>query len=393
MKKIFQNFKYDGKEKLSKLSLVVLLFLDIFVFFAIINGLEFQREIIVNPEVEWSYECRQLTNTHNLDDTIYHFQYYGDSYYGYDEEILENELSTECQKIISLATNVSNSEELKKIKHQVSLLDRKIQQTSYDKNDLKSKYDTTLFEKIANLDENLSILGGVSVNNIKEKLMKLDTLLSSLNIKRDELKGSFFNSDEVVELKDYLSQKGSFVNESYSKDLGSYDWKIYFSEFIFTTPLVLLFYFIMVRHRRNEHYIHYITAKHLFIVVLLPFLALVFEIVLDYIPTGFVELFINFFYDLNIPFLLYYFLIGITVFIVLLFLMYLQRRKQDREKTDFAKVESYKKNRCVSCGNKVVYENMAFCPYCGENLKVECSNCGKSKIAGMSHCEHCGFKQ
>jgi hypothetical protein len=46
---IRENFRYNGKEKMAKISLLLLLMLDIFVFIAINYGLSFQRDVINSP--------------------------------------------------------------------------------------------------------------------------------------------------------------------------------------------------------------------------------------------------------------------------------------------------------------------------------------------------------
>jgi preprotein translocase subunit YajC len=391
--KVFKNFKYNGKERLSKFSLLTLLILDFFVLIAIFDGLEFQREVIMNPETEWSYGCRQFTGEVDLDSTIYNYTYYDygyNSYYGDTTE--NNELSPECQNIIELAKSVGNSQKLKDIKHKVTQTDQHIYAVSSEISSTKQKYDSALLEKIANQEANLSILGGISADNIKESLEKLEIKLQNFKTKKAVFEKEFFNSDEVIKLKNYISEKGQFIEDNYLNDTENYKWKIYLSELVFTLPLVLIFYFIMIRHRRGEHFIQYVVSKHLFIVSLFPFLLTIFEIVLNFIPNEFINLLIDFFYELDIPFLLYYFLIGIVVFFTLLFLMYLQRRRTNREKNDFTRIESFKKGRCVSCSNKISYDKN-FCPYCGENLKENCENCGKDKVRGFLHCEHCGAQK
>ena len=53
-------------------------------------------------------------------------------------------------------------------------------------------------------------------------------------------------------------------------------------------------------------------------------------------------------------------------------------------------IEFYNQDKCNSCGNKVSYSIMNYCPICENKLKVECKNCNKLTIAGLNFCQNCG---
>ena len=85
MKKFFQkNFVYNGKEKLSKLSILAIIFLDIFILSVIYQGIDFQTKVINTPEAKFPYECRDvLTYDTAIED--FNNYLYGDGY-NYDSK-------------------------------------------------------------------------------------------------------------------------------------------------------------------------------------------------------------------------------------------------------------------------------------------------------------------
>ena len=52
--------------------------------------------------------------------------------------------------------------------------------------------------------------------------------------------------------------------------------------------------------------------------------------------------------------------------------------------------DSYNKNICNICGNKVDYIFMNYCPCCKNQLKIECKVCNKQTISVLDFCMNCG---
>jgi membrane-associated HD superfamily phosphohydrolase len=390
MKGIFQNLRYNGKEKLGKLSLLLLLMLDIFVFISINYGLDFQREVISNPDVEWSSECRGFTNSEDLNTSIYNYYYYDNSYY-YDEDIYKNELNPQCAEILDVAKNVGTSQKLSNLKIEISTVERAKIQIEDDIYSVKHSYDTTLFEKIAGQDENKSILeDGLSADNIKSKILKLEANLQKRTEDIEILYEQFYNDEVVLKLKEVIEKNREIINSEWENSSRFYSSKVYLVEFAFTIPLVLIFYFLMLKYRKEENFIQYTAMKHLFIVSIIPFLVISLDFIYEYLPKEFLGRVVKFFYSIELPFLVYYFLIAIAVVFAVSLIIYIQKLFKKRDKNGLTRVESYRKSECVNCGNRVNYSEMSFCPFCGETLKDSCNSCGEKKLKGLNYCENCG---
>jgi len=77
------NFVYTGSEKLSKLTILFILFLDIFIFITIGLGIDFQIKVLNNPNVIFSQKCRNIVNSKNLNDFnnyVYTYENYNNKY-------------------------------------------------------------------------------------------------------------------------------------------------------------------------------------------------------------------------------------------------------------------------------------------------------------------------
>ena len=63
------NFVYKGKEKLSKLTILSLIILNILVLFILDKGIDFQTRVLNNPDTKFPYDCRDvLSYNSSVDD-------------------------------------------------------------------------------------------------------------------------------------------------------------------------------------------------------------------------------------------------------------------------------------------------------------------------------------
>mgnify|MGYP000718135669 CR=1 FL=1 len=397
MKKFFQkNFVYNGKEKLSKLSILAIIFLDIFILSVIYQGIDFQTKVINTPEAKFPYECRDvLTYDTAIED--FNNYLYGDGY-NYDskyQDIKDLEVDKRCNLIfekISLIKKEINIDDLKKRSEELytkeySLID----QISY----IKSNYNTVLFEKISVQKSDKSIIkGNINSENIKQKYDLLNKEIDKLSKEKENLNLEFKNNNLIKDLVLYLQTNKKEILDDISKSEKYYYVKQELIVLLFLIPLVVLFFYLMKRYLAKEKYILYVMFKNIFIISLIPTLISIFSLIYEFLPKIFLEKLMQFFYELEIPFVVYYFVIIIFVFIFGFLIIKVQKRyKENNNKlknNSISKVESYNKNICNSCGNSVDFKTMNFCPCCQNQLKIECKFCQHKTIKGLSYCSNCG---
>lgn len=385
-KSLKSKLKYSGKERLSRWSILFLVTLDLFVYLVINYGLSFQTQVIINPNKEFPYRCQAFTESKNINASIFHYRFLQ-----YDT-ISERELDYRCREILSLADSISQDEKLSGLKEKINKEKSRNIGFNRELSDLKSQYNTTLFEKIANQNREDSILeNNVSASNIREKFKELEFNIKNSQENINRLKSDFYIDEEVVKLKKIILSNREEINLDYNKALKYYEIKKYLVELLFITPLAFIFFIFMKKWLQRENFVKYTLFKHLFFVSLIPLFTTIFSIIYIFIPQKFIALFIEFFYNLHIPFIVYYILIGIGIFIIYLIVRFIQNRANSRDKN--GKIifkEFYQKSLCVDCGNRVNYETMNFCPYCSNILKTECKRCGEMRIDNMSFCHKCG---
>lgn len=210
------NFVYSAKEKLSKLTILFILILNIIVFNIILEGQKFQVNFVSSPYNKYPNYCTNFINslTRINFDTFSSIEYYTNdiSYYG---EIFSDNLDFRCVQINNKINNVKNEHNLEEINLDIEELNKKIFSTRDEIKYFKNNYNTTLFEKLANQDTNKSILQkNLNSENIKIKYQETLKKEEELNNKKEEIYKKFQNSKSIIELNDYiLSIKGSYLDD------------------------------------------------------------------------------------------------------------------------------------------------------------------------------------
>ncbi|MCT7575512.1 hypothetical protein N5U00_09235 [Aliarcobacter butzleri] len=150
----------------------------------------------------------------------------------------------------------------------------------------------------------------------------------------------------------------------------------------------------MKNYLKKDKYILYIIYKNILVVTMIPTLISIFSLINIFIPKIFLEKLLMFFYNLEVPFIVYYFAIAIAILLFIFIIIRIQKRfKEENEKLKNNKIsiyDSYNKNICNICGNKVDYIFMNYCPCCKNQLKIECKVCNKQTISVLDFCMNCG---
>jgi hypothetical protein len=391
------NFVYSAKEKLSKLTILFILILNIIVFNIILEGQKFQVNFVSSPYNKYPNYCTNFINslTRINFDTFSSIEYYTNdiSYYG---EIFSDNLDFRCVQINNKINNVKNEHNLEEINLDIEELNKKIFSTRDEIKYFKNNYNTTLFEKLANQDTNKSILQkNLNSENIKIKYQETLKKEEELNNKKEEIYKKFQNSKSIIELNDYiLSIKSSYLDDR-EKAFDTY-YNLIEIKILFLLPMVILFFYLMKRYLKSEKYILYIIFKNLFMVSLIPTLYTIFLMIYKFLPKVYITEIIQFFYDLEIPFVVYYLLVIVFVVIFTYFIIKIQKHfKEKNEKLKRNKItiiESFNQNSCNSCGNKVSYISMNYCPICQNRLKIKCNSCENETVLGLNFCQNCGEK-
>ncbi|MFX4218462.1 ABC transporter permease [Aliarcobacter butzleri] len=389
------NFVYKGKEKLSKLTILSLIILNILVLFILDKGIDFQTRVLNNPMTEFPYDCRDIfTYNLNVDDFnnyIYNAQNYNSKY----QNIKDLELDSRCSLIFEKISLIKNNIDIKSLKKKNEELSNKSYELNNQISYLKENYNTLLFEKISNQEVDKSIVeGNLTAQNIKKKYENLSLELEKIIKEKDDLSNKFKEENLVNNLSSYINSNKTSVLNDIKKVERYYSIKYEFVILLFLIPLVLIFFYLMKNYLKKDKYVLYIIYKNILVVTMIPTLISIFSLINIFIPKIFLEKLLMFFYNLEVPFIVYYFAIAIAILLFIFIIIRIQKRfKEENEKLKNNKIsmyDSYNKNICNICGNKVDYIFMNYCPCCKNQLKIECKICNKQTISVLDFCMNCG---
>ncbi|WP_418185920.1 ABC transporter permease [Aliarcobacter vitoriensis] len=389
------NFIYKGKEKLSKITILALAILDIFILTILYQGIDFQTQVLNNPSTKFPYDCRDIFAYNSKVDDFNNYIYNPKNYSSKYQNIKDLEVDNRCNLIYEKIDFIKDNIDVKLLKK----TNEEISNKSYELNNqisyLKDNYNTILFEKLSNQDVDKSIIeGDLTAKNIKDKYDNFSLELEKLTKQKEDLYNSFKENSFVKEFNLYIDSNKNIILEDIENSEKYYSIKYELVILLFLIPLVLIFLYMMKNYLKKDRYILYIIFKNLLVVTLIPTLISLLSLINIFIPKIFIEKLLMFFYNLEIPFIVYYFAIAIAILFFIFVIVKIQKRfKDDNEKLKNSKIsiiESYSRNLCNSCGTRVDYINMNYCPCCKNELKIECQNCHKDSIKGLGYCFNCG---
>lgn len=389
------NFVFKSNEKLSKLSILSIIILNIFVLMTLYQGITFQTQVINTPENKYPYNCRDvLNNSSSYSD----FNNYFYTSYNYDtkyQNIVDLEVDERCTQISEKIDLIKKEIDIESYKKRSDELYYKESDLSNQMYSLKSNYDTVLFEKMSNQDSKKSLVeGDVSAENIKEKYDNLNKEIEKIKQDKQKLQDEFKNLKQIQNFVSFIETNKNQILKDIANEEKFYYVKKELIVLAFLIPLLALFFYLMKKNLLKEKYILYVIFKNIMFITAIPTFISLFSLINIFIPKIFVEKLLMFFYSLEIPFVVYYLVIAIFIAIFIFIIVRLQKKfKEENEKlknNSISKIEAFNKNLCVVCKNRVDYFKMSFCPCCKNELSTTCLKCGEKTTKGLNNCYKCG---
>lgn len=383
IKEIYQNnisFKEKNNiVKLTKLSILILIILNIIVYNMINFGIEhFQYRYLKpsDPIFKYNYDCiSYIKNTKENNFGSLNF-YNSNAYSKYkysvlDQQIYDNSIEREIELKINQLKGIENFE--LRFEH---LLD-------YRCVELENKLKEIIYKNIA------------EEFKLKEKNLFENKKIEAIDKIKGLLKlGEEFKQNEFVKNIVQYALDNQEILKEYEILEKKYEIKYKFFTLLISTPLVVLFFMLMYKNNIKGNYSQYIINKNLLFVASIPFVIHLIDFIKIFIPNLLIEKILVYIFRLidYIPlvFLLYFFTFILTIVATFLIIK-LQNRKKNISKFKFIKF--YNKNICANCNNNVNYIEMNYCPICSIKLKDKCLECNSFKIIGTECCYKCGKKE
>ncbi len=397
----FRNSRTINNEPINKVSLIVIILIDIFILINVFTGLDNISQWYLSPEQvypcyqEWqSYRTQthpgkdfDIVRTAFLDINIEPKSSLLKTYQAVETEHL-GQVSTICLDYAQLKDGINNSENQKIVKS-IEQKQRKINNLEDKNQTIRSQYDSSLLEKIAGQPREQSI----NVVGAEKAKIELDKNNRSIGILKQEitsLKNQLIAKPETSNFLNILQNQDKFttVETGYKRSSFWYPTIQLGFQSLFLLPLITIALVVYRFSQTREYGLISLISWHLLVIFCIPLviklfeflqIGAIFQFVFDIISAIFGGLLflVSYVYILLIP------LIGFGIIKFLQKIVFNPRIQA---------ANRIQKSRCIRCAKKIRH-NEAYCPHCGYYQYVECPNCHSLTYKYLPHCRECGAIQ
>jgi len=400
LRQFFNKSRKINNEPLNKVSLIVIIFIDIFILVNVFVGLDDISRWHISPSQaypcysEWQNYREKNTKDKDYEIVRLSFFYSGNTKYSFQQNYQQaqighlGQVDGTCLKYGEYKDKINNPQNqqiIKTIEQKQTQISR-LEQTNRD---IRAKYDSTLLEKIAGQPREQSI-NQVSAEKAKQELDKNNGQIYTLKQENSNLQNQLLTKSESTAFITFVKDENQFleVEKGYKKASFWYPSIQLGFQLLFLLPLIII---ALSVHRFAEgrgYGLISLISWHLLVIFFIPLLAKVFEFlqigaifqfIFDIISQIFGGLLflINYVYILLIP------LIGFGI------IKFFQKFVFNPKVQAANRVQ---KSLCVNCAKKIRRSD-SYCPYCGYYQYLECENCHNLTYQHLPYCKHCGTFQ
>jgi hypothetical protein len=379
-------------QPLSKATLVILLFLDIFILTAIFNGLTAHTRQLNTPDEYIPGSCRQMVidRTWNPTNRIEHLSQlvngYNNSYYR--QQTKQREQHPACSPYLTLLDRIKNDKGLAGSFDERTKAEREAEELQRRIGQLKGSYDTALLETIAQQPEPATEVDATRAE-FKQKNSRLNDLKTRVAA-LDEL----INADPTVAAlwarlqSSQASDRQALLSELRTLNFW-YPVKKFGMQMLFLLPLFAIFYTWNNASIRRNRGLQTLVSAHLVIISFIPIFCKLIEAIYDIIPKQLLHRLIAFLTAFKLVAIWHYLIIVLAIGAALLLIYIFQKKLFSHDKLIERRIA---KGECQQCGKHLPNGAQA-CPHCGYLQFSPCPSCGKPKHTQSRHCWACGAGQ
>ncbi|MEA5573305.1 hypothetical protein [Calothrix sp. UHCC 0171] len=400
LSQFFSNSRTINNEPLNKVSLIVIIVIDIFILINVFTGLDDISRWHLNPTQaypcysEWKnyrettlkdkdYEILKFLPTDNTINSPSLQQTYQQEEIGHLGKVSEI-----CLDYATSKDKIKNPENQQTIKTIISK-EKEISSLEQTNRNIRAQYDSTLLEKIAGQNRQQSI-NLVGAEKAKQQLDQNNRKISTLKTEISNLKNLLLGKSESISFITFLKDNDKFIalEKGYKQASFWYPSIQLAFQSLFLLPLIIV---ALLSHKfalSRGYGLISLISWHLLVIFFIPLLIKVFEFLqigaifqflFDIVRTLFGGLLflISYAYILLIP------LLGFGI------IKFLQKIVFNPKVQAASRLQN---SRCLNCAKKIHHHD-AYCPHCGYYQYVECPNCNNLTYKNLPHCKHCGHPQ
>ncbi|MHC5735634.1 hypothetical protein [Nostoc sp.] len=400
LSQFFSKSRTINNEPLNKVSLIVIILIDIFILINVFAGLDDISRWHISPTEaypcysEWQnyrkkttkdkdYEIVRLSLPYNTNNQLRFQQNYQQAEAGHLGKV-----SQTCLQYADYKDKINNPEKQQIIKT-IAQKQAKISILEQTNSTIQSQYDSTLLEKIAGQGREQSI-NQVGAEKAKQALEENNRQISTLKQETSTLKNELLTKPQSISFLTFLKDDNQFreVDQGYQQASFWYPSIQLGFQSLFLLPLILIALSVHRFAQRRGYGLISLISWHLLVIFFIPLIVKIFEFIqigaifkflFDIIGAIFGGLLflINYIYILLIP------IIGFGI--IQLFQKFIFNPK-------IQAASRLQKSRCVNCAKKIRHLD-TYCPHCGYYQYIECQNCHNLTYKHLSYCKHCGTSQ
>jgi len=380
------------EEPLNKLSLVLILILDLFVLTLLFNGLdEHTRQLITADDylpgtartVFIGQDWTPADRIPRLQPLVLSDR--NNARYRYESPFDDRKISRmhpSARAFYSRVKRLSQDEPLSALFLTRQKTVEELEKTEEALRRTKIPYDTRLLEKPADTakPDSQAVAG-----TAREHMQKIERLTGDLRRIERQL-----DEHPDIQILWALIQPDDAAREKIVAEFKRFQFWFPLKELawqlLFLLPIFGIFCAWSNRSVKNENPIQTLISSHLLVIASLPIILKASELVIDLIPKHFFRNLFNLLQALHLMALWHYFVIFGSIAAGLLLVYFVQRKVFNRQKVMQKRLM---KGCCTAC-NKKLPPGSAYCPFCGRVQFIKCDSCGNETPLGGSHCIHCG---
>ncbi|MEQ8468759.1 hypothetical protein [Coleofasciculus sp. E1-EBD-02] len=400
LNRFFRRSRTINNEPLNKVSLTVIILIDIFILVNVFTGLNDISQWYINPSQ--AYPCYsewknyQTQTTSDKDYEIIQFSVisarnYQSTFQQTYQQAAVGRLGTVSQTCLEYGSykDQLNNPENQQIITAIDQKQAEINELEQTNRRIREQYDSTLLEKIAGQPREQSI-NLVEAEKAKQQLEQNNRNIARLKQEIAELKNKLTAQPESLVFINFLKDDGTFqsIENAYQRASFWYPSIQFSFQSLFLLPLIFLSLSVYNFAQRKGYGLIALISWHLSVVFFIPLIFKIFEflqfgaivqVIVDLISTllGGLVFLVSYAYILLIP------LIGFGI------IKFFQKIVFNSKVQAARRVQ---KSRCIRCANKIPTHD-AYCPHCGFYQYAECHNCHSMTYKYLPYCKQCGQSQ
>ncbi|MBD2138791.1 hypothetical protein H6F32_14670 [Anabaena sp. FACHB-1237] len=396
----FRRSRSINNEPLNKVSLLVIIIVDLFILINVFTGLNDISRWHLSPQqvypcyAEW--EGYQKNNSPEKDyELVQSFLSYNDNIKSnYQQSYQDQEIghlgkvSGVCLEYASIKDKFNNGEN-QALLSSINTKQDNINRLESDNITIRSQYDSTVLEKIAGQSPNKSI-NQVKAEEAKQKLEENSQKISQIKEEIVKFKNNLLQKPSSQNLLNFVKDRSKFndVETGYENASFWYPSIQLGFQVLFLAPLIIIALLVNNYTQSRGYGLIALISWHLLVIFFIPLIFKTFE----FLQVGVIAKFI---FDIisaifgGLVFLVQYVYILLIPLVGFAIIKFLQRFVFNTKSQAAKRVQ---KSQCINCAKTIRIQD-AHCPHCGYYQYVECHYCHELTYKKLPYCYHCGTEQ